>query len=82
MWGKWICMYDEKQRSEGDNPTVGLLLCEDTDEDIARYSILHDNAHLFASKYMTYMPTREQLRAEIERQKTIYLLKQNERLDD
>ena len=78
----YIRMYDEKQRSEGDNPTVGLLLCEDTDEDIARYSILHDNAHLFASKYMTYMPTREQLRAEIERQKTIYLLKQNERLDD
>ena len=78
----YIRMYDEKQRSEGDNPTVGLLLCEDTDEDIARYSILHDNVHLFASKYMTYMPTREQLRAEIERQKTIYLLKQNERLDD
>ena len=71
-------MYDEKQRSEDDNPTIGLLLCEDTDEDIARYSILHDNAHLIASKYMTYMPTREQLKAEIERQKAMFLLKQDE----
>ena len=59
----YVRMYDERQRSEGDNPTIGLLLCEDTDEDIARYSILHDNAHLFASKYMTYMPTQEQLKA-------------------
>lgn len=74
----YVRMYDERQRSEGDNPTIGLLLCEDTDEDIARYSILHDNAHLFASKYMTCMPTREQLRAEIERQKAIFLLKQDD----
>ena len=74
----YVRMYDERQRSEGDNPTIGLLLCEDTDEDIARYSILHDNANLFASKYMTYMPTREQLKAEIERQKTMFLLKHDE----
>ena len=78
----YVRMYDERQRSEGDNPTIGLLLCEDTDEDIARYSILHDNAHLFASKYMTYMPTHEQLKAEIERQKTIFLLKHDERKED
>ena len=78
----YVRMYDERQRSEGDNPTIGLLLCEDTDEDIARYSILHDNAHLFASKYMTYMPTREQLKAEIERQKTMFLLKHDERKED
>ena len=78
----YVRMYDERQRSEGDNPTIGLLLCEDTDEDIARYSILHDNAHLFASKYMTYMPTREQLKAEIERQKTMFLLKHDESKED
>ncbi|MCI6857458.1 MAG: DUF1016 domain-containing protein, partial [Bacteroidales bacterium] len=75
-------MYDDRQTSEGDNPTIGLLLCEDTDEDIARYSILHDNAHLFAAKYMTYMPTREQLKAEIERQKTMFLLKHNDSKED
>ncbi len=54
-------IYDELKRTEGDNPTIGIVLCDDTDEDIARYSVLHDNDHLFASKYMLYMPTPEQL---------------------
>lgn len=72
----YVRMYDEMKRTEGDNPTIGILLCDDTDEDIARFSVLHDNDHLFASKYMLYMPTPEQLRAEIERQKSIYFLKE------
>ena len=71
----YVRMYDELKRTEGDNPTIGIILCEDTDEDIARYSVLHDNDQLFASKYMLYMPTPEQLRREIERQKAIYYLK-------
>ena len=74
----YVRMYDELKRTEGDNPTIGIVLCEDTDEDIARYSVLHDNDHLFASKYMLYMPTADQLRKEIERQKTIFYLKQKE----
>ena len=78
----YVRMYDELKRTEGDNPTVGIVLCEDTDEDIARYSVLHDNDHLFASKYMPYMPTPEQLRAEIERQKTIYYLKEKTHNED
>jgi len=73
----YIRIYDELMRTDGDNPTIGIVLCEETDEDIARYSILHDNDHLFASKYMLYMPTPEQLREEIERQKAIYYLKNN-----
>lgn len=73
----YVRMYDELKRTEGDNPTIGIVLCDDTDEDIARYSVLHDNDHLFASKYMLYMPTPEQLRAEIERQKAIFYLKHN-----
>lgn len=56
----YVRMYDELKRTEGDNPTIGIVLCEDTDDDIARYSVLHDNDHLFASKYMLYMPTQEQ----------------------
>ena len=72
----YIRMYDELKRAKDDNPTIGILLCDDTDEDIARYSVLHDNDHMFASKYMTYMPSPEQLRAEIERQKEIYYLKE------
>ena len=73
----YVRMYDERVRGEGDNPTIGIVLCSETDEDIARYSVLHDNDRLFASKYMLYMPTEEELRAEIERQKTFFRL-QNE----
>lgn len=72
----YVRMYDDLVRGQGDNPTIGILLCADTDEDIARYSVLHDNDRLFASKYMTYMPTKKQLRAEIERQKEIFYLQQ------
>lgn len=78
----YVRMYDELKRGKDDNPTIGILLCDDTDEDIARYSVLHDNGHLFASKYMLYMPTPEQLRAEIERQKAIFYLKAKENHDD
>lgn len=67
-------MYDEFKRTEGDNPTLGIILCADTDEDIARYSILHGNEQLFATKYKLMLPTEEQLRAEIEAQKNIYLM--------
>ena len=70
----YVRMYDERVRGEGDNPTIGIVLCSETDEDIARYSVLHDNDRLFASKYMLYMPTEEELRAEIERQKTFFRL--------
>lgn len=72
----YVRMYDELKRGKDDNPTIGILLCDDTDEDIARYSVLHDNNHLFMSKYMLYLPSPEQLRAEIERQKAIYFLKE------
>ena len=78
----YVRMYDELKRGKDDNPTIGILLCDDTDEDIARYSVLHDNDHLFASKYMLYLPTPEQLRAEIERQKAIYFLNKKEHDDD
>ena len=47
-------------------------MCSDTDEDIAKYSILHGNEQLFASKYKLYLPTEEELRAEIETQKVIF----------
>mgnify|MGYP003303974850 CR=1 FL=1 len=75
----YIRMYDELKRSEGDNPTIGIVLCSDTDEDIARYSILHGNEQLFASKYKLYLPTEEELRAEIEIQKAMFYLQQQEK---
>ena len=70
----YVRMYDDLKRGQGDNPTIGILLCSETDEDIARYSVLHDNDRLFMSKYLTYLPTKEQLKAEIERQKEIFSL--------
>lgn len=72
----YIRMYDELKRNEGDNPTIGIVLCSDTDEDIARYSVMHGNEQLFASKYKLYLPTEEELRAEIEAQKIIFHLQQ------
>ena len=75
----YIRMYDEMKRGEGDNPTIGIILCSETDEDIARYSIMNGNEQLFASKYKLYLPTEEELRAEIEMQKMIFYLQQKEK---
>ncbi len=72
----YIRMYDELKKSPDDNPTLGIVLCSETDEDIARYSILHGNEQLFASKYKLYLPTEEELREEIETQKTMFYLQQ------
>ena len=70
----YVRIYDERMRGADDNPTIGIVLCSETDEDIARYSVLHDSNRLFASKFMLYMPTEEELRAEINRQKDFYRL--------
>ena len=74
----YIRMYDDLKRGEGDNPTLGIVLCADKDEDIAKYSILHGNEQLFASKYKLYLPTEEELRAEIETQKEFYYLQRKD----
>lgn len=69
----YVRMYDDLVKGADDAPTVGVLLCTDTDNTIARYSVLHDNEQLYAAKYMTYMPTEEELRNEIEQQKRFFL---------
>lgn len=78
----YVRMYDELKRSEGDNPTIGIVLCSETDEDIARYSILNGNEQLFATKYKLYLPTTEELKAEIETQKTMFYLQQQSRNEE
>lgn len=75
----YIRMYDELKCTEGDNPTIGLLLCAETSNDLARYSILHDNNQLFAAKYLTCLPKEEDLVAEIERQKEFFELQEKEK---
>lgn len=78
----YVRMYDELKKSKDDNPTIGILLCTDTDADVARYSVLHGNEQLFATKYKTYLPTEEELRAEIESQKAIFEIQQQERKEN
>ena len=74
----YVRMYDDLRKRPDDNPTLGIVLCSETDEDIARYSVLHGNEQLFASKYRLCLPTEEQLRAEIEAQKEIFYMQHPE----
>lgn len=69
----YVRIYDDLIKGTDDAPTIGVLLCTDTDSTIARYSVLHDSDQLYAAKYMTYMPTEEELRHEIEQQKRFFL---------
>lgn len=74
----YVQMYDERKKTENTNPTLGIILCSETDEDVARYSGLHGNEQLFASKYKLCLPSEEELRAEIEAQKEIFYLQHPE----
>ncbi|PXF58062.1 MAG: DUF1016 domain-containing protein [Deltaproteobacteria bacterium] len=67
----YIRMFDDKYIAEGDNPTIGLILCAKKNKTIARYSVLNDSKQLFASKYMLYLPTEEELRRELERERKL-----------
>jgi len=64
----YVRMYDDLKRGEEDNPTVGILLCEDKDQSIARYSVLHGSEQLFASRYKLVLPSEEELRTELARE--------------
>lgn len=68
----YVRMYDDLKKQPDDNPTIGLLLCTETDSVVAKYSVLHQNSQLFASKYMQYLPSEAELVAEIEQQKLIF----------
>ena len=65
----YVRMYDDLKRGEGDNPTVGILLCEHKDQSVVRYSVLHESEQLFATRYRLVLPTEEELRLEIERER-------------
>jgi len=70
----YVRMYDDLMKANADNPTIGILLCTETDNTIAKYSVLKENKQLFASKYMPYLPTEDELTAEIERQKEVFAM--------
>ena len=74
----YVRMYDDLKKQENDNPTIGLLLCTETDRTIIKYSVLNDNKNLFASKYINYLPSEEELINEIERQKVLFKINSKE----
>ncbi len=67
----YVRVFDEQMRGEGDNPTLGLILCSERNAAVAKYSLLADKAQLFASKYQRLMPTEAELRAELERDRAL-----------
>ena len=73
----YLRLYDRYKRREGDNPTIGIVLCSETDGDVARFSSLAENNKMYAAKYLTYLPTQEELRREIEQQKEIFEMRHN-----
>ena len=74
----YLKLFDTYKRTEGDNPTIGIILCSETNADVARFSTLATNKQMYASKYLTYMPSKEVLAREIEQQKEIFRLQNNE----
>lgn len=74
----YVRMFDDLIKDNSDNPTLGIILCSETNADIAKYSILKGNEHLFATKYKLYLPNELDLKAEIEHQKQIFYSQQNE----
>ena len=63
----YVRMYEDIEKAENDNPTIGIILCADKDNTVVKYSVLNDNENLFVSKYQLYLPSEEELKAEIER---------------
>lgn len=64
-------MFDDLKKPEGDNPTIGIILCTEKSETVVKYSVMQENPQLFASKHMPFLPTEEELIAEIEREKRL-----------
>ncbi|VVB86372.1 Uncharacterised protein [uncultured archaeon] len=69
----YVRLFEDRMKTEGDNPTIGLILCTEKDETIARYSVLEESKQLFASRYRLILPTEEELKAELEREKRLIL---------
>lgn len=65
----YVRYFEDKIRQDNDNPTIGLILCTEKDKTVVKYSLLNDSKQIFASKYMTYLPTEQELKKEIERER-------------
>ena len=67
----YVRLYDDQRRSPDDGPTVGIILCAQKDHTVVRYSVLHGNEQLFATKYKLILPSEEELRAELLREQSL-----------
>jgi predicted nuclease of restriction endonuclease-like (RecB) superfamily len=67
----YVRIYDEHRKGSDDNPTIGLILCSEKSEAVAKYSVLTESKQLFASKYLHYLPTEDELRSELERERAV-----------
>ncbi|MEZ4728898.1 MAG: PDDEXK nuclease domain-containing protein [Caldilineaceae bacterium] len=72
----YIRLFEDRMRARDDNPTIGIILCTEKDETIVKYSMLDESKQLFASKYRLVLPSEEELRAEIERERRLFWEKQ------
>lgn len=68
----YVNYYDRELKQKSDHPTVGLLLCEDKKDAVVRYTLPKRNKRIFASKYKLYLPTEEELKTELKREKLIF----------
>ena len=67
----YVRYFEDKIKPQGDNPTIGIVLCTDKNDTMAKYSVLTENENLFASKYMLYLPTEEELKRELAREREL-----------
>ena len=74
----YVRLYEDKMKGEGDNPTIGIILCTEKDATVVKYSVLKENKRLFASKYKLYLPTEQELIEEIQREKHLILRERGE----
>ena len=78
----YVRYYEKEIKTEGDNPTIGIILCSDKNDAMVRYSVLEENKNLFASKYKLYMPTEEELKRELVRERGYFELEESLRGDN
>ena len=71
----YVRLFEDTKKIEGDNPTIGIILCTEKDDTVVKYSVLEESKQLFAAKYLLYLPTEAELRAELEREKRLFLHK-------
>ena len=67
----YVRLFEDTMKGQGDNPTIGIILCTDKDQTVVKYSVLKDSRRLFASRYKLYLPTEEELRQELERERAM-----------